>query len=90
MVDVQSQERTLTLVNHADWVTSLSFNPVDPSYFLSTSLDKTIKIWKNGYNKEIKTLDVNEPVWNARFSADGKYIVAATEVGTLMLISFVN
>lgn len=60
MVDVQTQKRTLTLVNHAHWITSVSFNPADPNYFVSSSLDKTVKIWKNGYNKEVKTIELND------------------------------
>ena len=43
--DVESQKRIYTVVNHADWITSICYNPVDPKYFVSTSLDKTIKIW---------------------------------------------
>lgn len=46
MVDVETKQRVLTLVNHADWITSISFNPADPRYFASSSLDGTVKIWK--------------------------------------------
>lgn len=30
MNDIQTQQRTLTLVNHANWITSISFNPMQP------------------------------------------------------------
>jgi WD40 repeat protein len=45
LCDVESQKRTLTLVNHADWISSIAFNPMQPQYFVSTSFDKTVKIW---------------------------------------------
>lgn len=66
----------MTLVNHAEWITSISFNPVDTKYFVSTSLDKTIKIWSKDANKEVKTIELSDAVWSASFSPDGKYIVA--------------
>ena len=70
----------MTLVNHANWITSIAFNPVDPRYFVSTSLDNTVKIWNTGQSKEIKTIEFNESVkgvWSAAFSPDGKYIAVA-------------
>lgn len=63
--DVETQQRTLTLVNHADWITSIDFNPKNPQYFVSSSLDNTIKIWNDKQNKEIKTLNFSEPIWSA-------------------------
>jgi len=77
LVDVQTQQRTLTLVNHADWITSVSFNPMEPKYFVSSSLDKTVKIWQTGHNKEIKTIELNDAVWKASFSPDGKFVIVA-------------
>ena len=77
LVDVETQQRSLTLVNHADWITSLSFNPMDPKYFVSSSLDKTIKIWQTGFNKEVKTIELADQVWAASFSPCGKYIAVA-------------
>ena len=77
LCDVETQQRTLTLVNHAAWITSIAFNPQDPKYFVSTSLDNTIKIWQTGQNKEVKTIEFNDSVqgvWSAVFSPDGRYI----------------
>ena len=82
----------LTLVNHADWITSISFNPQDPKYFVSTSLDKTIKIWQVGHNKEVKNFEINDAgdgVWGAAFSPCGKYIAVACQNGNIVLVSFV-
>lgn len=82
----------LTLVNHSDWITSISFNPVDPRYFTSSSLDGTLKIWKQGTNKEVKTVafSSNGGIWKAEFTPDGKYIGVCCQDGTIGLVSFVN
>ena len=63
---------------------------MQPKYFVSSSLDKTIKIWETGYNKEIKTIELNDSVWSASFSPDGKYIAVACQNGTINLVSFVS
>ena len=92
LCDIETQQRMLTLVNHADWITSISFNPQDPKYFVSTSLDKTIKIWQVGHNKEIKNFEINdagEGVWGAAFSPCGKYIAVSCQNGNIILVSFV-
>ena len=57
MVDIKSQGRVMTWVNHANWITSLSFNPMNPEYFVSTSLDNYLKIWKIDSNKELKSIE---------------------------------
>lgn len=90
MTDVQTQQSVLTLVNHADWITSISFNPMQPKYFVSSSMDNTIKIWQQGYNKEVETITLNDQVWSAKFSPDGRYIAVATKNGSISLVSFVN
>lgn len=92
MFDIETQERTLTLVNHSDWITSLSFNPADPRYFVSSSLDGTVKIWKQGENKEVKNIEFagTDGVWKAEFTPDGKYIAVCCQNGTISLISFAN
>jgi len=47
---------------------------------VSTSLDKTIKIWQTGHNKEVKNFEINDAgdgVWGAAFSPCGKYIAVS-------------
>lgn len=79
-------------MNHADWISSIAFNPVDPSYFASSSLDGTVKIWKQGTNKEIKTITFagSGGVWKVDFTPDGKYMGVCCQDGTIGLVSFVN
>jgi WD40 repeat protein len=89
LCDVETQARTLSLVNHADWITSVAFNPMQPQYFVSTSLDKTVKLWQTGHPKAIRSMELADPVWSATFSPCGNYIVICTENGAISLISFV-
>lgn len=90
IVDLKSQELTLTLVNHANWITSISFNPMNPEYFVSTSLDNTLKIWKQGENKETKTIEFQSSVWGSHFSPDGQSIAVCCQDGLVSIISFVK
>ena len=90
MTDLQTRQSVLTLVSHADSITSISVNPMQPRYFVSASLDKSIKIWQQGHNKEVQTIALNDEVWSAKFSPDGRYIAVATKNGEISLVSFVN
>ena len=89
LVDIETCQRSLTLVNHADWITSLSFNPSDPKCFISSSLDKTIKIWSSTHGKQVKSIEMGSSVWSAQFSQDGRFIVAACQNGTISLIEYI-
>jgi WD40 repeat protein len=79
-------------VNHADWITSITFCPSDPKYFASTSLDGIVKIWQYGVNKEVKSIDLSGHggIWKAEFTQDGQYICVCCQDGTIGLIHFVN
>lgn len=43
--DVNAMQRKQTLIGHGDTVTSISCHPTNPNIFLTSSLDKSIKIW---------------------------------------------
>ena len=60
------------------------------THFTSASLDKTVKVWKMGHNKEVKTIELSDAVWSASFSPDGKYIACCSQDGTVSIICFVN
>lgn len=57
---------------------------------MTASLDKSIKIWQNGYNKEVRTITLGDEIWSAKFSPDGRFIALAAANGTVSLVSFVN
>ena len=87
--DIASQQRSLTFVSHADWISSIDFHPSSLDNFLTSSLDGTIKIWDKGVSKEVKTIDLGgQGVWKAQFTPDGNYIGAVCQNGSVAVISF--
>jgi WD40 repeat protein len=55
--------------------------------FVTSSLDKQIKIWDITSGKCIKTVLLNGPVWATAFSPCGEYVITATQDGTISLIA---
>ncbi|ETO14838.1 hypothetical protein RFI_22528 [Reticulomyxa filosa] len=66
-------------------VTGMKFSP-DMTKIVSSSFDKTIRIWEVESGKEIQKLELH-PYWvkNAQFSPDGAMIVACTSNRTIRL-----
>jgi WD40 repeat protein len=49
------------LVGHRDYVSSVGFNPTNPSQLVSASWDKTIRLWDVDSGKELKKLEGHSP-----------------------------
>jgi WD40 repeat protein/serine/threonine protein kinase len=78
-----SDQSLITLHGHSDMVGSVAFSP-DGKRIVSSSADKTIKIWNAANGTEITTLTGNEStIYNAVFSPDGKLIVSSCKDGTI-------
>jgi WD40 repeat protein/tRNA A-37 threonylcarbamoyl transferase component Bud32 len=72
-----------TLRGHEDMVTSVAFSP-NGKKIVSSSADKTIKVWDVANGTEIISLTGNESsVYCAVFSPDGKRIVSSSKDGTV-------
>ena len=75
-----------TLIDHTKYILSVSFS-TNENYFLSTSADNTIKIWKKSNDnlyRIIQTLkDHTDEVWSAVFSPDNKYIISGSKDTTI-------
>ena len=71
-------QKSAILTGHLSWITSATFSP-DGKYIVSTSRDRTIRIWDALSGKCLRILDGAEDyyVTNAEFSPDGKNIVSA-------------
>ena len=65
-------------VGHTDQVSSVQFSP-DGKYVVSTSSDKTAKIWAVSSGKLLHSLEGHAGVISALFSPDGKYIVTVSQ-----------
>jgi len=59
----RSGEVILTYHEHNHNVTSVMFLPTDCTKFISSSLDKTIKIWKIGIKKSLWTIKLERNEW---------------------------
>ena len=68
----------LTLVRHADAITSVAFSP-DGQRLSSGSYDKTVKIWDSATGKELLTLKGHAgSVTSVAFSPDGQRLASAS------------
>ncbi len=68
----------LTLVRHADAITSVAFSP-DGQRLSSGSSDKTVKIWDSATGKELLTLKGHAgSVTSVAFSPDGQRLASAS------------
>ncbi|MBI4854395.1 MAG: SUMF1/EgtB/PvdO family nonheme iron enzyme [Acidobacteria bacterium] len=68
----------ITLSNHTDVVTMVSFSP-DDTLVATSSMDKTARIWQTTDGKELFVLKGHEsPVISSRFSFDGQFLVTAS------------
>ena len=78
-------------VGHVGPLTSVCWHPTDPTRFLTSSIDGTIRIWDSGERFKSKTTIVvkskerggRTKVTKALWSTDGKWIAAACTDGTI-------
>lgn len=77
--DMSSKRCTSTLSGHSNEITSIFFSPRGDR-FISSSLDKSVKLWNVKNSEEIEaseTLYCFTPVYSASFSPNGNYIACA-------------
>lgn len=70
-----------TYKGHSDYVNSLSFSP-DGKSFVSSSWDKSIKVWDIHSGKCLKTIKDSLYVWDVTYSPDGKLLFYSKQDGT--------
>lgn len=62
---------------HDGWVTSVAFSP-DGVHALSSSSDKTVRLWRVAEAREVITFSGHKSrVWSSTFSPNGNYAVSA-------------
>ncbi len=69
---------------HQDQVTFAAFSP-DEKRIITTSLDKTARIWDIQSEKQLRTLPHDGAVWSARYSPDGRRILTSSADGNVRL-----
>ncbi|KAH8277773.1 hypothetical protein KR018_006531 [Drosophila ironensis] len=87
--DIRTGRTLKTLTAHDDPISSVDFNR-DGSLFLSSSLDGLVRLWDPTICQVGMTLidDDNVPVGCAKFSPNGKYILASMINSTIKLWNF--
>lgn len=68
-----------TMVGHSGFVFSVAFSP-DGERIVSSSSDKTVKLWDTASGETINTLKAHTGyVWSVTFSPDGQYIASGSD-----------
>ncbi len=80
LLDTKTHKETNRLIGHSDDIISINYSD-DGKYIVSTSKDRTIKLWCANSGDCIKTItdDRNIMMFNAMFSPDGKSILVTYE-----------
>ncbi len=76
LLDVESGVKLFNSEGHTAGVNFIAFSP-DGNRFVTTSFDKTIRIWDAGSGEELLVLDVPETPVFFVFSEDGSDLVTA-------------
>lgn len=84
---IGSEERTLTLKGHVDFIRSITYSH-NGKYIVSASRDKTVKIWDSKSGLCLRTIPQSCEVNNAHFSPDDSQIVVSLMDNTICLWDF--
>lgn len=85
--DVNTGKCVHVLKGHSGSINSAVFSP-NGNYVITTSHDKTIKIWSTDTGKLIASINGHTVAEHASFSPDEKHIIAVYSDGTICLWSF--
>lgn len=82
LYDVASGEIEGTLEGHRMGITSLAASPTEPDRLLSSSIDKTVRLWDLKHREEVREIKVHDTqVYSAVFMPDGEHVVTAGRDG---------
>ena len=71
-----TRKRSLCIFQHSDFVTSVSFHPIEDRYFISGSFDKKLRIWNIPEHRVVEWAQTANIVTAAALSNDGTMAVA--------------
>jgi len=71
-----SKSMCIRLFEHADYVTSVRFHPVNINYYVSASYDTKIRLWHIGDHRVVAWKKLETLVTTVAFSPNGKFIAA--------------
>jgi len=71
-----SKSSCIKVFNHADYVTSVRFHPLNINYYISASYDTQIRLWHIGEHRVVAYKKLETLVTTVAFSPNGKFIAA--------------
>jgi len=71
-----SRQKCLCVFQHADFVTSVSFHPIEDRYFVSGSFDKKLRIWNIPEHRVVEWAQTSNIITAATFNPNGNMTVA--------------
>jgi WD40 repeat protein len=77
-----SRQKCLCVFQHADFVTAVSFHPVEDRYFVSGSFDKKLRIWNIPEHRVVEWAQTANIITAAAFSPSGNMAVAGLYNGS--------
>ncbi|KAG5180914.1 WD40-repeat-containing domain protein [Tribonema minus] len=72
---------------HPQAVSAVQFHPAFPQVFVSGCLDCRVRVWDTVKSRVLNFKDTKEPVTAARFTADGKLVLAGLLHGQVIFFS---
>ncbi|HVO42117.1 MAG TPA: TIR domain-containing protein, partial [Aggregatilineales bacterium] len=75
LFDVGTGQLVQKYEGHTDYVTGVAFSP-DGNTIVSSSGDRTIRIWETQTGKQLERFDNSDIVFAVAFSPDGRYIAS--------------
>ncbi|KAF8030586.1 hypothetical protein BT93_E2885 [Corymbia citriodora subsp. variegata] len=79
--------RCLRVYSHNDYVTCVSFNPVNENFFISGSIDGKVRIWNVFGGQVVDYIDSREIVSAVCYQSDGKGAIVGTMTGNCRFYS---
>ncbi|XP_030454081.1 uncharacterized protein LOC115675515 [Syzygium oleosum] len=80
-------DRCLMVYSHNDYVTSISFNPVNENFFISGSIDGKVRIWDVFGGQVVDYINSREIVSAVCYQSDGKGAIVGTMTGNCCFYS---
>lgn len=75
--DAEKQNKNKAVVNlfsvHNNWVTGLAFHPGSPNTFITTSRDKTVRLWALDKKKLLREWKHKTSTWCVSYSPTGDF-----------------
>lgn len=80
-----TRSKCLMVFQHADFVTSIAFHPIEDRYFVSGSFDRKLRVWSIPTNEVVEWVQTPHIITAVAWSPDGRTIVAGLYNGRVLV-----